>query len=314
LIAREGGILTRRGHTEATVDLCILAGLSPVGLLAEIMNDDGTMSRLGDCASFAKKHNLPLITVEQLFKYRSQREGQGEEQQKRKILDKRETVRHVASCQLPISRNGRFLGKWTSQLFESSDGVIHTVLSKGDISEEMKKDNGIMTRVHSECFTGNTLGSMRCDCGEQLDLSMNSINDHGCGIIIYVGGHEGRGIGLVNKVKAYHLQDVEHLDTYEANHRLGFAKDLREYNDVKAILDFLGVNKLNLMTNNKWKYEAFNGIIHRIIPLVGQTTPHNSKYLEAKRREHGSFAERETNSPAYIPKAFHQQQETPKII
>lgn len=199
----------------------------------------------------------------------------------------------------------------------------------GDIAEENRKGKSILTRVHSECFTGNTLGSLRCDCGEQLDLSMYAVAENQCGIIIYVGGHEGRGIGLINKVKAYNLQDEEQLDTYEANHRLGayitlshidlttttgFAKDLREYDSVKAVLDCLGVKKLNLMTNNKWKYQAFNGMIDKITPLVGQTTTHNSKYLEAKRKEHGSFAERETNSPAYVPKAFHQANEQPKII
>jgi len=292
LVARRGGILERRGHTEATLELCLLSGLEPVGLLAEIMNEDGTMSRLLDCVEFAKKYELPIITVEQLAAYRTQLKTENKEDTS--VENNKYKVELAATCTLPISRNGIFLGKWNTQLFYSpSDGVTHTVISKGDYKKEIEEGRSVLTRVHSECFTGNTLGSLRCDCGEQLDLSMLAVNEYGTGVIIYVGGHEGRGIGLINKVKAYNLQDEESIDTYEANHRLGFAKDLREYECVKSILEMLGINKLNLMTNNKWKYQAFNGMIEKISPLVGKTTPHNSKYLEAKRKEHGVFAERE---------------------
>lgn len=255
------------------MDLCLLAGLKPVGLLAEIMKPDGTMARLDDCAVFAREHDLPLITVEQVANYR------------KKLQETQ--VEFVSECYLPIERQGKFLGKFRTQLFKDSHGSEHVVLSQGLEGENAPKpDETILVRVHSECFTGNVLGSIKCDCHHQLDLALETISREKRGAVIYVGGHEGRGIGLASKIKAYALQDSpQHLDTFAANEALGLPRDSRKYDSAVGILRYLGIQKVNLLTNNKHKYAALLPFIADVTSLDGKETEYNREYLKAKKRE-----------------------------
>jgi 3,4-dihydroxy 2-butanone 4-phosphate synthase / GTP cyclohydrolase II len=289
LIARDGGVLERRGHTEVTLDLCRLAGLKPVGLLAEIMKPDGTMARLDDCITFAKEHDLPLITVEQVANYRkSLQDG----------------VEFLSECYLPIERQGKFLGKFRTQLFKDPrNGHEHVVLSMGLEGEHAPKpDETILVRIHSECFTGNVLGSIKCDCHHQLDLALEIISREKRGAVIYAGGHEGRGIGLASKLKAYALQDAPHnLDTFAANEALGLPRDSRQYDSAAAILKYLGIHKVNLLTNNKYKYAALLPLVTDVTPLDGRETEFNKDYLKVKRREQAiqqQSSEHPVKSPA----------------
>lgn len=270
LVARPGGVLVRRGHTEASVDLCLFAGLRPVALLAEITNKDGTMSRLKECHAFAKKHGLCITTVEALVEYKKQ------------LTDKSAEVELLAECEVPVQRRDKYLGMWSVRCYRSlPDGLErHVALVKGDVAGST---NPVLTRIHSECFTSHVLGSARCDCSEQLDIALGIINDRGCGVAIYVDGHEGRGIGLHNKLKAYSLQHSKQLDTYEANTALGFGVDLRKYDTPRAILRHLGIQNIDIMTNNPTKIEAFRDMIKKVTPLRGTANEHNLAYLEAKR-------------------------------
>lgn len=270
LVARPGGVLERRGHTEASVDLCILAGLKPVALLAELNNDNGTMCRLKECYAFAKEHGLRITTVEALVQYRIQHEQQ------------HATVELIAECEVPIQRKNQDLGTWKMMCFRSlPDGLNkHVALVKGDLK---KVEGAVLTRIHSECFTSHVIGSRRCDCSEQFDMCLSMINERGCGVAIYVDGHEGRGIGLYNKIKAYSLQHEQKLDTYAANEALGLERDSRKYHNPKAILKYLGISKVALMTNNPLKVEAFGDIVATTIPIVCQPNEYNADYLKAKR-------------------------------
>jgi len=282
LVARPGGVLERRGHTEANVDFCALAGVSRVGLLAEIQNKDGSMARLPECYALAKKHGLCITTVDALAKYRQLLTTPQIQTTEHKPSTTQ--VELLAECELPISRGDKHLGMWTLRCYGDSEGLTkHAVLIKGDPAQLKASDAHVYTRIHSECFTSHVLGSQRCDCSKQLDVALELINNRGSGVAIYVDGHEGRGIGLHNKIKAYHLQHHKELDTYQANQELGLPIDSRSYETPKAILKHLGVTKIALLTNNPLKLKAFDDMTAKTIPILCEPTEHNAAYLHAKR-------------------------------
>lgn len=289
LVARPGGVLERRGHTEANVDFCALAGLTRVGLLAEIQNKDGTMARLPQCYALAKKHGLCITTVEALAQYRNHLLGKLSTDT---VLTPPEVntttqVELLAECEVPIGRGDKYLGMWTLRCYRDSDGLTrHAVLIKGSPSQWQTNTSDsppVYTRIHSECFTSHVLGSQRCDCSQQLDLSLEIINKRGSGVAIYVDGHEGRGIGLHNKIKAYSLQHHKALDTYQANQELGLPLDSRSYGAPRAILKQLGISKIALLTNNPLKVRAFQDMTAQTVPVICEPNEHNSAYLHAKR-------------------------------
>ena len=267
LRAREGGVLQRAGQTEAAVDLCRLAGLYPAGVICEIMNEDGTMARVPDLEEFAREHGLLMITVADLIRYRMQREC---------------LVRVVAEVDLPTP-----YGTFRLYAFENMiDHSHHVALVRGKISP----DRPVLVRVHSECLTGDVFHSMRCDCGQQLHRALEMIAEAGEGVLLYIMNHEGRGIGLLNKLRAYELQDRQGLDTVEANRSLGFKPDHRDYGIGAQILRCLGVKKMRLMTNNPTKFIALDGygleIVERV-PIEVQPNAVNRRYLQAKKRKLG---------------------------
>jgi 3,4-dihydroxy 2-butanone 4-phosphate synthase/GTP cyclohydrolase II len=264
--ARDGGVLERAGQTEGVVDLAKLAGLPPAGVLCEIMNDDGTMARMPELQEFARLHGLKIITIRDLIQYR---------------LHKEHLVRPIVTVPL---RNA--FGEWSLTYYEAWNGEGHVALSMGDLKSG--GDSGVLVRVHSQCFTGDTFGSMRCDCGPQLHAAMQKIADEGCGVLLYLH-QEGRGIGLKNKLLAYGKQD-EGLDTVEANQALGFKADLREYGIGAQILSDLGLFKIRLMTNNPKKIVGLSAyhleVVDRV-PLDVGRHEYNAGYLETKREKLG---------------------------
>ena len=266
LRARPGGVLRRPGHTEAAVDLATLAGLSPAGILCELVRPDGEMARGSDLARFAAEHGLVIITIEELIAYRRRRE---------------QLVLHRSSAALPTP-----YGPSTVHAYESMlDGVEHLALVRGDVGG----GDPVLVRVHSECLTGDVFGSGRCDCGAQLQLALANIADAGRGVVIYLRGHEGRGIGVAAKIEAYRLQDGG-LDTVDANLALGLPVDDRDYGIGAQILDDLGVQAVRLMTNNPAKTEGLSGYgfdITERVPLIIEPTADNGDYLSAKRRKLG---------------------------
>lgn len=266
LRALPGGVLRRPGHTEAAVDLATLAGLSPAGVLCELVRPDGGMARGDDLARFAAEHGLAIITVAELIAYRRRRE---------------QLVLRRSSATLPTCH-----GPFTVHAYESLvDGVEHIALVRGDVGCA----EPVLVRVHSECLTGDVLGSGRCDCGAQLELALANIADAGRGVVVYLRGHEGRGIGLAAKIEAYRLQDGG-LDTVEANVALGLPVDDRAYDIGAQILDDLGVAAVRLMTNNPAKVEGLAGYGFEIterVPLIVEPTADNGTYLGAKRRKLG---------------------------
>jgi 3,4-dihydroxy 2-butanone 4-phosphate synthase / GTP cyclohydrolase II len=263
---REGGVLKRAGHTEAAVDLARLAGLYPAGVLCETVNEDGTMARLPDLTIFARAHGLKLISIADLIAYR----------RKHEVL-----VTKVAEANIPTPH-----GEFRSIAYESIvDGRTHVALVTGDIGDGAD----VLTRVHSECLTGDVFGSLRCDCGEQLDRAMELIGREGRGVILYIRGHEGRAIGITHKLRAYELQD-RGRDTVEANIELGFPADQRDYGIGAQILYDLGVRSMRLLTNNPEKRAGLEGhglTIRERLPLQTDPTPQNVGYLRAKREKLG---------------------------
>ncbi len=276
LEARAGGVLKRAGHTEATVDLCRLAGLKEVGLCCEIMKDDGTMARMDDVVAFAKKHGLKMMTIADLIAYRrDQGSGIGDQD-----CDEGNLIEKVETVDLPTEHGDFKLTMYRSRV----TGLEHLALVKG------KVDDGapVLVRVHSECFTGDVLGSERCDCGPQLHRAMEMVEKEGRGAILYMR-QEGRGIGLAQKLHAYRLQE-KGMDTVEANVALGFAPDLRDYGEGAQILVDLGIRKLRLMTNNPCKIAGLEGYgleITERVPIVIPATAHDKRYLDTKREKMG---------------------------
>ena len=260
-----GGVLRRAGHTEASVDLARLAGLTPAGVLCEIVNEDGSMARLPDLERFAEEHDLLLISIADLIAYRRRSE---------------KLVQRMTEARIPTA-----YGSFNAVAYESHDGRTHVALVKG----EPAGHDSVLVRVHSECFTGDVLGSFRCDCGLQLAEAMRRISEEGEGIVVYIRGHEGRGIGLRHKLEAYALQDGG-LDTVEANVELGFSPDSRDYGVGAQILVDLGVSTMRLLTNNPTKRAGLEGyglqIVDRV-PLQSDPNPENIKYLETKRDKMG---------------------------
>ena len=265
LRAREGGVLVRAGHTEGAVDLARLAGLFPAGVICEIMNDDGTMARLPELEIIAEQHGLKIGTIKSLIEYRRKHE---------------KMVRRAAETHLPTAH-----GDFKLVIYENDvDNRQHFALVKGEITE----DSEPLVRVHSECLTGDVLHSLRCDCGQQLTRALELIEEHGCGVLVYMR-QEGRGIGLVNKIKAYALQD-QGMDTVEANQHLGFVPDGREYGLGAQILNDLGVHKMRLLTNNPVKRAGIEGYgltVTGRVPLIIEPNDHNRKYMETKRTKLG---------------------------
>lgn len=265
LISKKGGVLERTGHTEASTDLCRMAGLKEVGVICEIMKDDGEMARVPDLIEFAKQHNLKMISIEELIKYRRKTE---------------KLVRRVSSAKLPTE-----WGTFTIYGYENDvDGKEHVAIVKGDVTG---KEN-VLIRVHSECLTGDVFGSRRCDCGDQLHAAMKMIEEEGIGAIIYLR-QEGRGIGLNNKIHAYNLQD-QGYDTVEANLKLGFKADLRDYGIGAQIIADLGITTIKLITNNPRKLVGLEGyglkIVDRV-PLKMEPKAENKFYLETKKDKLG---------------------------
>ena len=258
----EGGVLRRAGHTEAAVDLARLAGLTPAGVVAEIFNDDGTMARLPQLRAFADEHGLPLISIAQLIEYRRHSER---------------TVRRVVQTRVPNQ-----FGEWRAfGYLNSVDGTEHLALVLGDLAEP----GDVLVRMHSECLTGDVFGSQRCDCGAQLAAAMAAIAAEGRGVVIYLRGHEGRGIGLLSKLRAYQLQDAG-ADTVDANLELGLPADAREYSTGAQMLADLGVRSLRLLTNNPAKLRGLSGFGIEVtgrVSLPVAATADNLRYLIAKR-------------------------------
>jgi 3,4-dihydroxy 2-butanone 4-phosphate synthase/GTP cyclohydrolase II len=266
LRAVPGGVLARAGHTEGSVDLMKLAGLAPAGVICEIMNDDGTMARMPALEVFSRRHDIPILTIAEVAAHRMATE----------VL-----VDEVAAARLPSVHGA---GPFQVRAFRSRvDGSEHLALIRGPLS------GAPLVRAHSECLTGDALGSQRCDCGAQLREGLKRIGDSGDGVLLYLRGHEGRGLGLANKIAAYALQD-QGLDTVEANHALGFADDLRDYGVAAQILKALGVDRVRLLSNNPRKAAGLraNGlVVSEELPLTIPSTPHNAGYLDTKRDKLG---------------------------
>ena len=264
--ARKGGVLVRTGQTEGSVDLCRLAGLTPAGVICEVMRDDGTMARMPDLEVFAREYSLKIVTIADLIDYRMQNES---------------LIRRVAQATIPTCYGGDF----NIIVYENDvDQMQHIALVKGEIN----KADEVLVRVHSECLTGDVFASKRCDCGEQLHCAMKMVEEEGKGVIVYMR-QEGRGIGLVNKIKAYALQE-EGKDTVEANIALGFKPDLRDYGIGAQILVDLGVHKMRLMTNNPKKIVGLEGYgieITKRIPLEIHPNDDNIRYMQTKQKKMG---------------------------
>ena len=283
LRAKDGGVLRRPGHTEAAVDLARLAGLAPAGALAEVVNDDGTMARLPALRAFADEHGLALISIAQLIEFRRHSE---------------QMVRRVAETRLPNAH-----GEWRALGYQNSvDGTEHVALVLGDLGDGQQ----VLVRVHSECLTGDVFGSQRCDCGAQLEASMAAIAAEGRGIVLYLRGHEGRGIGLLSKLRAYQLQDGG-ADTVDANLELGLPADAREYSTGAQVLADLGVRSIRLLTNNPAKVRGLSGFGIEVagrVALPVTPTPDNVRYLIAKRDRLGHLIDGlPLTVPRVVPRA-----------
>lgn len=265
LIAKDGGVLTRIGHTEAAVDLAKLANLQPVGAICEVLNSDGTMARLPQLAKFAKEHNLKLLTIADLVKWRKEHDNQ---------------VLPAAIAELPTKFGDFKIFAYEANEVKEPDLAI--------IKGEVKEQENVLVRLHSECLTGDIFGSCRCDCGNQLESALKIIEKEGKGVVLYLR-QEGRGIGLVNKLKAYALQE-QGIDTIEANHALGFPADLRDFTIAAKILKSLGIKSIQLMTNNPdkiKKLEEAGIIVRKRLPVITEIQKYNKKYIQTKVEKMG---------------------------
>jgi 3,4-dihydroxy 2-butanone 4-phosphate synthase/GTP cyclohydrolase II len=280
LSAREGGVLRRAGHTEATVDLVRLAGLYPAGVLCEVLHPDGSMARLPELVRVAREHGLRLISIADLIEYRRRTET---------------LVHRVADATIPTP-----YGEFRAAAYETgADRITHVALVLGDVAEGSGDGNpgggaDVLVRVHSECLTGDVFGSLRCDCGDQLAAALAMISAEGRGVILYLRGHEGRAIGLTHKLRAYELQEQQGLDTVEANEELGLAPDARDYGVGARILADLGVRSMRLLTNNPAKRAGLEGYGLRIVervPLEVRPRDENIGYLRTKREKLGHLLE-----------------------
>ena len=269
LKAKDGGVLRRAGHTEAVIDFARLAGMYPAGVICEVMNEDGTMARVPKLREFAMEHGLKIVTIADLIQYR---------------MTKQKLIWRAAETVLPTAH-----GVFKLIAYENNvDDKVHLAMVKGEIDG----DKPVLTRVHSECFTGDVLGSLRCDCGLQLAQALKQIEEEGCGVLIYMR-QEGRGIGLVNKLKAYHLQDCGR-DTVEANEELGFPADLRDYGLGAQILVDLGVRRMRLLTNNPRKIKGLEGYgltVEERVSIEVLSSSHSRRYLKTKKDKLGHFLE-----------------------
>ncbi|MDY6987165.1 MAG: bifunctional 3,4-dihydroxy-2-butanone-4-phosphate synthase/GTP cyclohydrolase II [Thermodesulfobacteriota bacterium] len=274
LRARKGGVIVRSGQTEGSVDLARLAGLRPAGMICEVMNEDGTMARRPDLEHFSEEHNIGICTIADLIEYRLRTES---------------FVHAMATTAIPTS----FAGEFKTIVYENDvDDLLHIALVKGEIDPAKP----MLVRVHSECLTGDVFGSMRCDCGEQLHLAMKMIEQEGTGVLLYIR-QEGRGIGLLNKMKAYALQDQGH-DTVEANELLGFKPDLRNYGIGAQILVHLGVRKMRLITNNPKKIVGLEGYgitVEEQVPIEMKPNEYNRRYLSCKKSKMGHLLTLDAN-------------------
>lgn len=270
LRARDGGVLIRAGHTEAAVDLMTLAGADPVAVIGEIVAPDGSMARGEQLLAFAREHDLPLLNIADLVRYRRATER---------------LVERVATSTMPTA-----FGDFRAAAYRSTvDATEHLALVMGDVAAAGRSQRGALVRVHSECLTGDILGSLRCDCGAQLEQAMREIAVEGCGVIVYLRGHEGRGIGLAHKIRAYALQE-EGLDTVDANTAQGLPVDSRNYGTGAQILTDLGIRRLRLITNNPAKFGGLDGHGLQIVGRVGMPVaenPHNVRYLRTKQERMG---------------------------
>ena len=266
LQAKEGGVLSRAGQTEAAVDLARLAGLQPAGVICEVMNEDGSMARMPDLEEIGRRFDIPILTIADLIRYRMNHET---------------LVRRLGETDLPTAH-----GRFRLHVYEDTiRGEHHVALVKGEVGGP----EPTLVRAHSQCLTGDTFGSARCDCGDQLRLSMEMIEKEGRGVVLYILGHEGRGIGLANKIRAYAIQD-QGADTVEANHRLGFKSDQRDYGIGAQILVALGVRRLRLITNNPRKFVGLTGYGLEIVDRVAlevAPNPCNLRYLKTKKEKMG---------------------------
>lgn len=270
LLYRDGGVLKRAGHTEAAVDLSRMAGLYPAGVISELVNEDGSMARLPDLKAFAAQHAIPLVSIDEIVRYRRKKE---------------KLVEAVSQATIPTEH-----GDFTAHVYRSRlDGIEHIAFVKGDVNQA----SNVLVRVHSECLTGDVFGSLKCDCGTQLNNALGLIAKEGTGVLVYLRGHEGRGIGLGHKLRAYNLQD-QGRDTVEANQDLGLPVDSREYGIGAQILADLGLTAIRLITNNPAKYSGLAGydlqIVERV-PLPTRPTPQNLQYLLTKKAKMGHLIE-----------------------
>jgi 3,4-dihydroxy 2-butanone 4-phosphate synthase / GTP cyclohydrolase II len=283
----DGGVLRRTGHTEASVDLARLAGLYPAGVICEMVNDDGSMARVPELERFAEQHGLVMITIADLIAYRRRQER---------------LIERVTEARVPTS-----YGAFRAIAYESFDGRTHMALVAGEPAGK----SDVLVRVHSECFTGDVLGSIRCDCGVQLSDALRKIQEEGQGVLVYIRGHEGRGIGLRHKIEAYALQD-EGLDTVEANVELGFSPDARDYGVGAQILVDLGISTMRLLTNNPTKRAGLEGygleIVERV-SLEATPNPENIRYLQAKKEKMGHLLDAFATSPEKLVTASDVQVE-----
>ncbi|CAI3953121.1 3 [Commensalibacter communis] len=277
LVADANGVLARDGHTEGSIDLIKMAGLKPVAAICEVLNEDGTMARMPELKKFAEQHQIPLVTVSSIVEWRKQYDAAP-------VDPLVSLVRAGEVAKLPNYYGGE---DFTVQSFVDLKGNEHLAIMKGDFSSVDAKTP--LVRLHSECLTGDVLGSLRCDCGPQLHKAMKMIGESDKGVVIYLRGHEGRGIGLFNKISAYALQD-QGLDTVEANHRLGFAADMRDWKVAGAILEKLNIHQLDLLTNNMDKVEMIEKqgfAVKNRVAIEIEANPHNASYLKTKRDRMG---------------------------